>query len=257
MQLTVLGCWAPYPRPGEACSGYLLRAGDTTVMLEAGNGSFAELARHVDFRRLSGLVITHFHPDHYADVFCLRHAIEGARRADEMNGPVKLFIPPEPADIYAKLASYTEAFDVVNVEELPETTQIPGGITRKALLNDLALYFIHTAHSLPGYAVLFLQKDKTVFFSGDTAPTEAIERAAQGAGLFLCEASGLDKDAGYLANAHMTAREAGTLARRAGAKRLVITHFWPEYALTDLLNEAGRSFGGAVEAAKQGKTYML
>lgn len=33
MQLTVLGCWAPYPRAGGACPGYLLQAGTTNLFM--------------------------------------------------------------------------------------------------------------------------------------------------------------------------------------------------------------------------------
>ncbi len=50
MNITVLGCWAPYPRAGGACSGYLLREGETVVLLEAGDGSFIRLTATVDFR---------------------------------------------------------------------------------------------------------------------------------------------------------------------------------------------------------------
>lgn len=257
MQLTILGCWAPYPRPGEACSGYLLRGGETALMLEAGNGSFAELTRHFDYRLLSGIVLTHYHPDHYADIFCLRHAIEGARRERKMSHKVKLFVPPEPEDVYTKLAEYTEAFSIINVEKLPLTEEIPGIQTRKALLNDMEVYFVPTAHALLGYAVLIRQKGKIFFFSGDTAATREIEKAAHKADLFLCEASGLDKDLDYLAGAHMSARQAGDLGKRAGVSQLLITHFWPEYNVNDLLQQASVGFGSKVTAVQQSKTFMV
>ncbi|MBF7083123.1 MBL fold metallo-hydrolase [Desulfallas sp. Bu1-1] len=257
MRLTILGCWAPYPRPGGACSGYLMRCGKTSLMLDAGNGSFAELTRHIDFSFLSGLVITHFHPDHYVDVFCLRHAVEGARREGKMNEPVKLFIPPAPEEIYRKLAGYTGAFDVVNIDELPVTGEIPGLQARKVRLGDTTLYFAPTTHSLPGYSVVARHGNKTVCYSGDTAAGEEIKKAANGADLFICEASGMNKDAAFLAGVHMTAGQAGSLAREAGAGRLVITHFWPEYDINILLAESGEGFEGAVEPAVQGKTFTV
>lgn len=253
----MLGCWAPYPRPGEACSGYLLQSEATALMLEAGNGSFSELGRHMDFRKLSGLVITHFHPDHYVDVFCLRHAIEGALREGHIKGPINLYIPANPKDIYNKLASYTEAFNIVNIDDLPKSEEISGLQARKAFLKDLILYFVPTAHALPGYAVLAKQGEKTFLFSGDTARTEVIEKAAHDVDLFLCEASGLEKDAEYLSGAHMTASESGALARRAQVKQFVITHFWPEYKIEELQKEACEGFAGQVKAAAKGLTFYI
>lgn len=275
MQLTVLGCWAPYPRPEEACSGYLIQAGSTALMLESGHGSFARMVKHIDYRQLTALVITHYHPDHYADIYCLRHAISGARRDGRMNSTIKLFAPPEPVEIYRQLAGYTDAFSVVNIEELP-SVELPGGkldtkITipgalpsdcaltstpaRVSRLNELTLHFIPTLHGLPGYAVLIRQGEMSIFYSSDTAPTCSIINAARNAGLLLCEASGLDKDSDFLAGAHMTARQAGELARQAGVKKLVLTHFWPEYNVDELLAEARKSFGGPLFAAKKDAVF--
>ncbi|MCL6635808.1 MAG: MBL fold metallo-hydrolase, partial [Peptococcaceae bacterium] len=80
---------------------------------------------------------------------------------------------------------------------------------------------------------------------------------AHEAGIFLCEASGLDQDAGFLRDRHMTARQAGTLARQARVKELIITHFYPEYDLSVLKAEAEAGFGGTVELAAEGDTYFL
>ena len=270
MRLTVLGCWAPYPRPEEACSGYLLQSESTALVLEAGHGSFARLTKHIDYRQLTGILITHYHPDHYADIHCLRHAIEGARRDNRMENTIKLFIPPEPSAIYQELAGFTNAFEVINIAELP-TCELPTALSNEvstgspsdavlfktAQLNDLTLYFIPIFHVLPGYAVLVRQGKQSLFFSSDTAPTPEISRAAGNVDLLLCEASGLNKDADKLAGLHMTSWQAGELARQSGAARLVLTHFWPEYNVDELLAEAGDAFGGAVFAAEQDKIFTL
>lgn len=257
MRLTVLGCWAPYPRPGGACSGYLLQSGTTALMLDAGNGTFAELTRHIDFSSLSALIITHFHPDHYVDVFCLRHAVEGAMREGKMHEPVKLFIPSEPEWIYRKLAGYTGAFIIINVENLPVTGELPGIQARKAPIRDITLYFIPATHSLPGYSVVARHNNQSICYSGDTAASEEIKKAANGVDLFVCEASGMNKDAAFVTGIHMTAGQAGLLAREAGVGKLVITHFWPEYDINILLAESGESFGNIVEPAIQGKTFKI
>ncbi len=72
-----------------------------------------------------------------------------------------------------------------------------------------------------------------------------IVEIAQGADLFFCEAAFLHRDRDRAEErAHLTARQAGELAREAGAKELRIFHFSPKYEKeTDLLyGEAEEAF---------------
>lgn len=68
LTLTVLGTASPHPGPDTPCSGYLVRGGGAEVWVDAGFGSFAELRRHTDPARLSGIWISHLHADHSADL---------------------------------------------------------------------------------------------------------------------------------------------------------------------------------------------
>ncbi|SFF99457.1 Ribonuclease BN, tRNA processing enzyme [Desulfotomaculum arcticum] len=235
----------------------MLQSNTTNLLLEAGNGSFAELTRHIEYTSLSGQIITHFHPDHYADIYCLRHAIEGARREGRMNSKISLFIPRDPVEISSKIAGYTQAFNTTIIDDLPDVEEINGLKLKTSVAGALKLYFIPITHSLPGYAVLVKGQGKNFFYSGDTGATDMIKKAARDVDLFLCEASGLDKDADYLKSIHLTARQAGELAKAAKARRLLITHFWPEYDPRELLDQARSGFGQEVETAVQGKKYTV
>lgn len=255
MRLTVLGCWAPYPRAGGACSGYLVRAGDVNIMLEAGNGSFSNLCRHIDFRRLDVLVLSHLHPDHYADIYCLRHAVEGAIREKGRDGPLKVYMPGEPVEIFNSLREKA-GLDIVSYEKLPRG-KIRGLEVRRAEIKGVSLNFLPVPHGVPGYAVS-IQGDKgRIVFSGDCAPNDGLAALAEGADIYLSEGSGLEQDAEYLSGVHHTARQAGELARRAGVKRFVITHFWPEYRVEELVRQAGEGYGGPVEPAVENKSYKI
>jgi len=71
-------------------------------------------------------------------------------------------------------------------------------------------------------------------------------RLAQGADLFFCEAVFSEEDRSRARERrHLTAGQAGTLAREAGAARLVLFHFSPKYhsRLDALYREAGEAFG--------------
>ncbi len=70
---------------------------------------------------------------------------------------------------------------------------------------------------------------------------------AKGADLFFCEAAFLEKDRERAGErAHLTARQAGELARRAQVKKLHIFHFSPKYEreATSLYKEAEEAFQG-------------
>src|ERR1043165_4257898 len=72
IEITVLGCSGSYGAPaGGACSGYLVRAGGTTIWLDCGNGSFANLQQHARVEDLDAVVISHGHPDHCVDIYGL------------------------------------------------------------------------------------------------------------------------------------------------------------------------------------------
>jgi len=68
MKLTVLGCSGSYPGPGGAASGYLVEADGTRIWLDAGSGTLANLQRHIGLDAVDAVVLSHEHPDHWADI---------------------------------------------------------------------------------------------------------------------------------------------------------------------------------------------
>lgn len=256
MRITVLGCWAPYPRAGGACSGYVVQDGGTNVVIDMGNGTFSSLCRIFDFRSLRAVVLSHLHPDHCADIECLRHAIEGAMRDGSRHEPVTLLLPGQPTELHSRFRNYERAFNSVMIEDLPLEVVPPGVEARVYSIGPVRYFFLPTEHSLPSYAV-GVEGSGYFVFSGDSSPTEKLALFAEKAGILLCEASGLDKDIEYLSGTHMTARQAGDLARKSRVKELIITHFWPEYDLDLLKSQAEEGYGKKVVVANEGDTYFV
>lgn len=256
MRITVLGCWAPYPRAGGNCSGYLLQDGGACILLDAGNGTFSHLRQFAYYGDISAAVITHLHPDHYVDLYCLRHAIETSRREGRRYRPVKLFLPAQPVAIFKEFTTYHEAFEVVPIESLPEEKIPPGVLVRRGEVGQVYLYFLPVPHSIPAYAI-GVEGSGYFVYSGDMSPIEEMTALAEKASIFLCEASGLDKDKDTFHNIHMTARQAGEMAKAAQVKELILTHFYPEYNLELLRAQAEEGFGKKVELALEGHTYFV
>ncbi|WP_273484083.1 MBL fold metallo-hydrolase [Desulforamulus ruminis] len=248
IKLTVLGCWAPYPRVSGACSGYLLQEEGRNLLIEAGNGILARLLQHIDLEELDAVILSHLHPDHIMDIYSLRHAIEAANREGRMKRRIPLYLPTGPAEDFDRIKGFNKAFVVQIIENLPEP--------RAVEVAGFKTVFVPGKHNLPVFSMSIEGKKKLVY-SGDTAYNPELIHLARGADLFLCEASGQDKDADYLKENHLTARQAGQLAQRAGVKTLMITHFYPEYSLSELQQQAEAGFGQAVEVAREGATIQL
>jgi ribonuclease BN (tRNA processing enzyme) len=78
LSVTVLGCSGSYPGPGQACSGYLVRADGVNVVLDLGPGALANLQRHIGLHEVDAVVLSHSHPDHWLDLSGLRTATKYA-----------------------------------------------------------------------------------------------------------------------------------------------------------------------------------
>ncbi|HEV7603867.1 MAG TPA: MBL fold metallo-hydrolase, partial [Candidatus Limnocylindrales bacterium] len=80
MRLDVIGAGPAYTdRAGATGSAYLLRSGETSILLDLGQGSFPRLAGILDPADLDAVLISHLHPDHWVDLVPLRHYLRWER----------------------------------------------------------------------------------------------------------------------------------------------------------------------------------
>lgn len=97
--------------------------------------------------------------------------------------------------------------------------------------------------------------DGALGYSADTGPDWSLAELGAGLHLVLCEATYTIEHEGIAG--HMSGRQAGEQARRAGIERLVITHRWPTVDASAVASEAALSFGRPVEQAVIGKEFVL
>lgn len=232
MELTVLGCSGSYGAPaGGACSGYLVRTAGATLWLDCGNGTLANLQRHAVVDDVTALVITHWHPDHCADVYGLQVLFNyGLGRTG--------FPVYAPEGTEARLATLVDgdwggAFAWAAVGDGDAVT-----------VGDCALRFSRTAHPPPTMAVEVSADGKRLVYTADTGPDWSPEAFGPGADLVLSEAT-FQRD-NESSGIHLSARQAGAAARAAGARRLMLTHLWPGLDPTASVVEGSEAFGREV-----------
>ncbi|MDK2821535.1 MAG: hypothetical protein PWP31_1500 [Clostridia bacterium] len=243
MKLTVLGRYAPLPGPGGACSGYLITSGKTNILIDGGNGVVSRLLQKISIDKLNAIVLSHLHPDHYADLHCIRHAVKLMLSDGRMKSPLTIYAPDEPKENL----KWMEAKDLVEVKKLN-----PLGMK----IGDFTFSFARTKHPIPCYAMRVTDERSVFFYSADTAASEGVFSLAKGADLALAEASLLEKDAHLKNIGHLTAYEAANFLKKANVKRGLLTHFLYEYNLDDLLAEAKKGWE-QVELAEEGMTYKF
>jgi len=101
---------------------------------------------------------------------------------------------------------------------------------------------------------------RRIVVSGDTRPCVTVVAAAREADLLIHEATFSDEEQERaLETRHSTAREAGRVAKEAGARRLILTHLSSRYDLdsSKLLNEAREEYAGPIEIAHDGMIVEL
>ncbi|HEY0514496.1 MAG TPA: MBL fold metallo-hydrolase [Thermoanaerobaculia bacterium] len=234
MRLRVLGSSGGYPAPGNPSTGFLLEHGEARLWIDAGNGTFAELQRLADFTRLDAILLSHVHADHCADVYpvhvALRYGVGGGLR-------LPLYAPPGTREILGSLLGPTGAEQLAEAFDFHEVNA--GDAIGIAGVRFTFLRTDHPAHTL---AMRAETAAGTLTYSADTGPGADLAGFARGSDLLLCEANYQDARMGP--PLHLSARQAGDTARRAGARELALTHVWPTLDPAVSLAEARQEAGG-------------
>jgi ribonuclease BN (tRNA processing enzyme) len=242
LALTVLGSAGMFATAERASSGYLLEIDGRRLWLDAGAGTWQALLRHVHYRELSGVMLTHRHPDHTSDLFMALHAREFGEDGPQASMP--LWAPQETLDA---LCSFYP--DLGGVELRP----IAGGESIK--IGDATLSFVAMAHPAETVGVRIEHGESVLAYSADTGPGADFDSLAEGADLFLCEATMVgDKEW----EGHLNAAQAVAVAARVGVRRLVLTHLPPERDPKATLAEIHLAEGGpVVELAEEGRRFEV
>lgn len=104
------------------------------------------------------------------------------------------------------------------------------------------------------------RRGRKLVISGDTRPCEPLTLAAQGADILIHEATfSDDEQARALETRHSTAREAGKVAKKANARRLILTHLSSRHDSEPgrLLAQAREEYDGRSEVAYDGLTAEI
>jgi ribonuclease BN (tRNA processing enzyme) len=249
MRLTVVGCSGSVPGPESPASSYLVSADGFNLVLDLGNGAFGRLQRHLAVADIGAVGLTHLHADHCLDVCGLYVAAKYAP-----GGPLPHKIP-----VYGPAGSGER---MARAYDLPEESGMTGEMEFLEWKPDQQIgpFTVRTAqvaHPVVAYAIRVDYDGRSLVYSGDTGPSEALVELAAGADVLLCEAAMRDGDPDNPPNLHLTGSEAGEHATRANVGRLIITHVPPWFQPEEQVMAAATTFAGEVMAASCSETYAI
>jgi ribonuclease BN (tRNA processing enzyme) len=255
VEITVLGKSNSWPDAGGACSGYLLAEGNFHLLLDCGSGVLSKLRQVCDYRSVDAIVVSHLHADHFLDLIPYSYALKYSDGAPYARP--QLFGPPGTRQLFAKLAGAMGFGDqlerVFELAEYDPADQLSVG--------PLALRFQEVPHYIRTFACEFINHDGRRFtYGADCRYNDALIGFAQSTDLLLVEATVAEQDdpaAAKQTGGHMTARQAGTLARKAQAVRALISHFSDELDRDRLEREASAGFGQPVLVAVDGARFTV
>jgi ribonuclease BN (tRNA processing enzyme) len=112
-------------------------------------------------------------------------------------------------------------------------------------------------HFVPNSGIRLQAVETAVAYSGDTGPDPMLAELGRDSDLFIIEATDRDGETQRPVRNLMTSAEAGHWGRQAGARRLMLTHFWPGNDRLASTAAASAEFDGDVLTAEEGLTVRL
>lgn len=260
-EITLLGTGLPYPNPKRAGPSYMVRAGETKVMVECGSGAVRRLveAGHSP-GDIHHLFLSHLHSDHFIDLghFIISRWILGDDRPLHLYGSeglqrmVDLLIEFLEPDLRMRMKIRTVRREMPNiiVHHLSEGPAFEDNGFRVT-----AFDVEHFPLEQP-FGYRFDTLDRSIVFSGDTRPCENLIKHAQRVDVLVheCTESGAwakeressQIDTSHIQHSHTQPEQLGLVARDAEVKTLVATHMNPTSVSDEMKTTIARDYAGPI-----------
>jgi ribonuclease Z len=248
--LTILGSGAALADASRDNTYMVVEGRESSVLIDCAGSPLHKLRKvGFDLDTLDALIVTHHHPDHIYGVPVLLLGLW-------------LYGRQEPFHVYGPQRSVSAVKSIMDALEWSDWSgKMPVAFHEVEMrlghtVIECPEFVITTApmkHHVPtiGVKVTSTKNGRTIVYSSDTEPCDALVRLAQGADILLHECTG-----DYAG--HSTPAQAGAVARRCGADKLVLIHFTaPDSELEGLRRAAEVEFGGPVELAEDLAAYPL
>jgi ribonuclease BN (tRNA processing enzyme) len=248
VRLTIIGCSGSFPGPESPASSYLLEAEGFRMLLDLGNGALGVMQRHAGLFDIDAICLSHLHADH-----CLDLCSYWVARQFAPGGPK----PPVP--VYGPAGTAERMAQAYGLDPDPGMTTAFSFVTLAPGSRRVGPFVVtvdHVNHPVETFGFRVEHGGRVIAYSADTGSCDALVTLAHQADLLLCEASFLDGP-DLPEGLHLSGRQAGEYAARAGVGHLVLTHLVPWNDKRRSFDEARATFSGKVSLAASGQAFGL
>lgn len=252
----MLGCSGSVPGPNAPASGYFVEAGGDRMVVDLGNGTVAGLQCVTDLFAIDALLFSHLHADHCADfaTLAVHRRYHPEPPYDPAQHPLPVYGPANAPSRFA--AAYAPDEEELRTTDLSDVFAFRPFDTRPATIAGFTVTAAAVDHPCEAYGVRIERDGRSLCYTGDSGPCEALVRLADGVDTLLAEASWTDAP-DRPRNLHMSGRQAGELAAKSSVGRLVLTHVTPWTDKNAVLAEARGAFPGEVVLAEPRAVYQI
>jgi len=247
ISVTILGSGTCVPSLRRSSCSVLIKIKNHKLLFDSGAGTMRRLLEaHTEIFDISYLFYSHLHPDHTGELVPFLFANkypDGLRRQI----PLTIIAGKGFSHFYNGLKTV-----------YGQWIELASGLFRIVELNNTALdtcrYDDFTVESIPvehneeslAYRITSPGGDSVVY-SGDTGYSDNLVTLARDADILICESAFPDD---LEVSGHLTPSLAGKIATRANARKLVLTHFYPECDHTDIEKECRKTYAGPLVLAE-------
>jgi len=263
MEICFLGTGSPYPDPNRGSSAILVDVGSARILMDCGRDCVQQMSRlGISPASITHCFLTHAHFDHIADYALLVLTSWRFGRQHKL----QVFGPPGTEAMSDALFNEVYKIDIAARKSLPkkearediaiQVTEMRQGDIAEG--EGWTLRATEVAHwPIPVSLGFLLSGDgKRIYFSGDTAPCDAVRDDSAGVDLLIHEAMYFPPDSGHY-RSHTHPEQVGEVARHAEVKQLILTHLQPEVKEERLLNDACTHFTHQITMATDQMRLVL
>ena len=252
MDLVTVGTGTVAPSAARTSACHWVSHGGLKILLDCGAGALHRLAEFgLPWHQVTHVVLSHFHPDHWGEVPMLVYALKYTTLPPRRD-PLVILGPPGVVRLVKAVAEgygpwLLDPGFPIGILDVRDGEPFP-------LDGEVSLETCRVPHTPESVALSLTAPEGRLVYTGDTGPSDELARWATGCDLLLAECS---LPEALAVDIHLTPERAGDLARAAGTKRLVLTHFYPPVETTDPARAAGARFPGPVTAARDGQRFTI
>lgn len=237
-QIVFLGTANAIPAIGRENTHLLIRHEQEAILVDCAANPIVHLQRGgINLEQINHLILTHFHPDHVsgAPLFLMDLWLLGRKKPLFIYGLehtlTRLQAMMELYDWRSWPGFFPLEYRVIPEKEGAALLELDG----------LEIVSSPVNHLLPtiGLRIAFNPIQKVAAYSSDSEPCDEVVRLAENADALIHESAGNSIG-------HSSARQAGEVAQKAGAKKLYLIHYPAHVTKEELIREAQSAFDGAV-----------